>query len=214
VQFDNIKPLQPHHVEGARLFSDRYQLMLFIRQRMQEAGVAAPSIVEIGVGFGHFSKFLIQAFTPGRFAALDVFRFHTYDELWGINVAEQLKGRLHVDYFRDEISAIHKGELIIEEGDSAHTIKRLEDASYDIVYVDAGHTYQEVIRDGREGLRKVRPGGYLVFNDYTMTDHLSRVDYGVVKAANEIINEDDRLKVVGFAFEVQMFCDLAVHVRA
>jgi hypothetical protein len=60
----------------------------------------------------------------------------------------------------------------------------------------------------------VRAGGYLVFNDYTMTDHLSRVDYGVVKAANELIGENERLKVIGFALNPQMFCDLAVHVSA
>jgi hypothetical protein len=212
VQFDNLKPLQPHHLRDARLFSDRFQQMLHIHDLLGQEGIDRPSILEIGVGFGWFSKFLIHTFNPRRFAGLDLFQFHTYDELWGVNVADTLKGRPHADFYRDEISAMFDGELIVAEGPSSETIAQLADASFDVIYIDASHVYHEVIADARASLLKVRPGGFIVFNDYTMTDHLSRVEYGVVKAANEIIDEDDRLKVIGFALDPQMFCDLAVRV--
>ena len=212
MQFDNLQPLQTHQVDGARLFANRFDQIMFIRQEMLAAGLTNPSILEIGVGFGVFSKFMIQALTPKTFAGIDVFQFHTYETLWGINVEEMLQGRQHVDYYRDELSAMFDGELLIEMGDSAEAIGRFADDSFDLIYVDAGHTYQEVIVDARASLPKLRRGGYIIFNDYTMTDHLSRVDYGVVKAANELINEDPSMKVVSFALEPQMFCDLAVKV--
>ncbi len=213
MQFDDIKVLQHHHLRDARLFADRFDQMRYVAGLLSQSGVTAPSILEIGVGFGTFSKFLIETFVPRRFAAVDVFTFHEYEELWGINVADQLKGRLHADFYRDELSAMFGGELIIEQGLSHEGLSRLPDASFDVIYIDAGHAYPDVIVDGRLSLEKVRPGGYLIFNDYTMTDHLSRVDYGVVKAANELIDENDRLKVIGFALNPQMFCDLAVQVR-
>lgn len=42
-----------------------------------------------------------------------------------------------------------------------------EDASLDFVFIDAGHTYNEVRDDIRRWLPKVRPGGVLAGHDYT-----------------------------------------------
>lgn len=47
-----------------------------------------------------------------------------------------------------------------------------------------------------------------------MMDHLYRAPYGVVRAANELINDGNRLKVMSFGLNPQMFCDLAVRVVA
>jgi hypothetical protein len=49
----------------------------------------------------------------------------------------------------------------------------------------------------------------MVFNDYIMYDWFYGDTYGVVRAVNElIINEDWR--VCGFALNWGMFCDIAV----
>ena len=86
---------------------------------------------------------------------------------------------------------------------------RLEDGAFDLVYVDAGHEYDEVRRDGAVAARKLTPGGVLIFNDYIMVDHHYGTPYGVVRAVNELVTASD-WKVVGFALQQQMFCDIAL----
>ena len=51
--------------------------------------------------------------------------------------------------------------------------------------------------------------GLLVFNDYIMVDHHYGTPYGVVRAVNELVTASD-WKVVGFALQQQMFCDIAL----
>ncbi|MCW2361380.1 hypothetical protein M2346_001961 [Sphingobium xanthum] len=86
------------------------------------------------------------------------------------------------------------------------------DRDYDIVYIDAGHDYENVKNDALAGLDKIKSGGYMIFNDYTMMDQLYGTPYGVVQAANELIVDTGRMKVIGLGLNPQMFCDLAVKV--
>ena len=116
-------------------------------------------------------------------------------------------------FYSDRIGSAYDGDLRIEQGLSAEATDRLPDAYYDVIYIDAGHSYEDVIRDARVSLKKVKPGGYIVFNDYLMMDHAYGTPYGVVKAANELITESDRLKVIGLGLNCQMYCDLAVKVH-
>jgi len=51
--------------------------------------------------------------------------------------------------------------------------------------------------------------GTLIFNDYVMYDHLQRVEYGVVQAVNQLVIDGD-WRVVGFALNHNMFCDIAI----
>jgi hypothetical protein len=64
------------------------------------------------------------------------------------------------------------------------------DGSFDWVYVDADHSYAGTIADARASAPKIRPGGFIAFNDFTHIDvELGR--YGVHRA------------VVDFAVEMQ-----------
>jgi len=50
--------------------------------------------------------------------------------------------------------------------DTVEATSRIEDGSIDIVYIDAEHTYEGVIRDSNAWISKIRPDGYLSGHDY------------------------------------------------
>lgn len=51
-------------------------------------------------------------------------------------------------------------------GNSSQILWGLPDASFDLVYVDGGHSAGQVLIDGVLGWRKLRSGGILLFDDY------------------------------------------------
>ncbi|WP_200374272.1 class I SAM-dependent methyltransferase [Thiocystis violacea] len=193
--------LSPEHVEGARLFATRHDMIKAIAPRH---GL----IAEVGVAFGDFSEFLITELRPARFFALDLFDLDQYETVWGRPSAECFGNRSHLDYYRSRFA--HLSDLVeIEVGPSRELLAGHADESLDLIYIDAGHSYEEVKADAAQAARKVKPSGQLIFNDYTLSDPFSDVEYGVVQAVNELL-EAGGWRVLGFALDRRMFCDMAL----
>ena len=49
---------------------------------------------------------------------------------------------------------------------SVEASKTFEDKSIDFVFIDAGHTYEEVVEDIKHWLPKVKAGGFIAGHDY------------------------------------------------
>jgi len=68
-------------------------------------------------------------------------------------------------------------------------LQHLPDAHFDWIYIDADHSYEGVLRDAQAAAPKVKPGGYLVFNDFAHVDpelgaygvHRAVVDFAVAR---------------------------------
>lgn len=89
-----------------------------------------------------------------------------------------------IDYslFRDE--GLVGPDVIRHVGYTHETIATFPDAHFDWIYIDADHSYAGCLRDAQASAPKVRPGGYLVFNDFAHIDPwLGR--YGVHRAATD-----------------------------
>jgi hypothetical protein len=82
-----------------------------------------------------------------------------------------------------------------------------------MIYIDAHHSYEAVRQDAANAKAKLKGNGILIFNDYTMYDHVNRGPYGVVQAVNELVVLED-WQVIGFALQSQMFCDVAIRRAA
>jgi hypothetical protein len=109
--------------------------------------------------------------------------------------------------------AAHRNQAEIIEGISHLALQCLPDGIFGLIYVDAAHDYDSVRQDALLVAAKLRPDGYLVFNDYTMSDHLGCVPYGVVPAVNELVVAGP-WRVTGFALQQHMFCDIALRRSA
>lgn len=97
---------------------------------------------------------------------------------------------------------------MLHEGDTAETIARFQPGYFDWVYVDADHSYEGVMRDIRACEFRVRPGGYLVFNDFAHIDpYLGR--YGVHRAVSEFANRA-RWPLALFALDAMGLYDVAL----
>ncbi len=164
-------------------------------------------ICEVGVGLGHFSRFVLDHLHPVEFVAIDTFELHTLPEIWGRPTREAFRNMAHRAFYEHEFRQ-HREHMRVLEGQSHECLATLPDATFDLIYIDAGHDYESVMRDAAAGVSKVKPEGLLLFNDYTLLD-LHGNPYGVVQAVNELIVSSD-WKVVGFSLQQYMFCDIAL----
>ena len=60
------------------------------------------------------------------------------------------------------------------------------DAHFDWIYVDADHSYEGLLRDANAAATKVKPGGFLVFNDFAHADPFLGA-YGVQRAVADFV---------------------------
>jgi hypothetical protein len=150
----------------------------------------------------------MRTIRPRSFHAFDMFELENNDHVVGHDPNALFGGGSHLDFYKARFR--HAGpDLHIHVGRSADTVGAVADALFDLVYVDAGHFYEDVKADAREAMRVAKPGGVIIFDDYIMFDHWTGDPYGVVQAVNEMIIETD-WKVIGFALNEQMFCNIAL----
>jgi hypothetical protein len=198
----NVPELNAQHVAGATLFANRADALAALPQ--------GGKIAEIGVAFGDFSQVLLEKLAPRRFDAYDIFRLHEIETIWGRPSADVFRGKSHRAYYEDRFhQQIASGQLRVFEGDSSAEMAQRDDGGYDVIYIDGDHLYDGVLRDAEIAARKIRHDGFLVFNDYTMADHLTMSPYGIVPVVNEFcVNRG--WKVIYLALNSQMFCDVCI----
>ncbi|WP_082609582.1 class I SAM-dependent methyltransferase [Bosea sp. Root381] len=89
-----------------------------------------------------------------------------------------------IDYSLFDAWDLTGSEVVRHLGFTHQVVAGFPDAHFDFVYIDADHSYEGCHRDALAAAPKVRPGGYLVFNDFAHIDPwLGR--YGVHRAATD-----------------------------
>lgn len=165
-----------------------------------------PVVAEIGVALGDFSEVMLKSLEPSEFVAFDLFTMHEWESVWGRPAKQIFNGKTHLDFYKDRFRGSNVRTII---GKSDATLLQFPDQYFDVIYVDADHVYEGVKADAYLSDKKLKPDGTLIFNDYIMYDHAADIPYGVVQAVNELIVGRE-YQVVGFALEMNMFCDIAI----
>jgi hypothetical protein len=91
------------------------------------------------------------------------------------------------------LMARHGGTLIRKK--SAEAAAEIEDASLDLVYIDAEHTYEAVKEDIASWLPKVKAGGWIGGHDYDHPNESQKKLWGVKKAVDEVFGAPDDVGV-------------------
>lgn len=198
----NFPALNNSHIEGAKLFATRADMVVTL-------GVPAGGVIaELGVATGDFSEYILHALKPKKFVAIDLFDMHETPVIWGRQASELFQNMSQLDFYRRRFSR-YLDHLVTDVGPSYDVLEKYPDRSFDMIYVDAGHDYASVKRDGDVAARKIKPEGVIVFNDYVLYDPFAEGPYGVVQAVNELVT-NGKWRVAGFALEKNLFCDIAI----
>jgi ubiquinone/menaquinone biosynthesis C-methylase UbiE len=115
------------------------------------------------------------------------------------------------DYGMQNISAANKvkldayGKVKYHVGDSSSNLASLPDEYFDVIYIDADHSFHGVWKDLMQAIKKIKPSGYIVCNDYTNFDPIQVIPYGVYAAVNKFANE------YNFRFEFLALSSMGFH---
>lgn len=129
-------------------------------RRLPAGGVVG----EVGTLEGAFARAIIEAASPSALHLMDF------------------------DFTRVPRALLEEARVHAHAGDSAETLHAFPDHFFDWLYIDADHSYAGVMRDIKAAAPKVRPGGFLVFNDFAHIDPLLG-SYGVHRAVCEFAVE-------------------------
>jgi hypothetical protein len=145
-------------------------------------------VAEIGVASGEYSESLFSVLEPEVLCLVDCWKALSHDEdpvhNWGQEVFDNM--------YREVIKkfAKHNNVRVIKEC-SKEAALLFPDQYFDVVYVDANHTYPGVSADLEVWLPKVKIGGIIAGHDYFCgaPDKPWTQYFGIVPAVNEFIKK-------------------------
>lgn len=154
--------------------------------------------VELGVFEGTFSAALMSVLRPEKLVLIDFFQGNMGS---GDQDGNNFKFvDLSTVYRR--LKAAETPQLRVWKGWSYELLPILDDNEYDMIYLDADHSYEGTLRDLELAFPKVRNGGWLMGHDYEMNmKKASRAyEFGVRKAVDEFCQKHGQ-KVVALAMD-------------
>jgi len=164
----------------------RYELATILCDR-QESLRVPQRMVEVGLGFGDYSAYLLGTYSELKLTSVESWR-GKFMKTRMINARDGVMQRME--------SYIEDFDYTILEMDSGEGAKHFEDESLDCVYIDAGHDYRNVRADLGYWYPKVKKGGIFCGHDYklvgvpgvrTAVDQFFKV-YGLTLGVTEDVN--------------------------
>ena len=180
--FPEARTLEKKHLQNCHVVPSRITLL-------EECLPKGGTVAELGTLYGHWAKEILHITKPKELHLIDL----SFDSLERVHFAD----------------AINAGQVYLHQSDSAQTLQQFPDHYFDWIYIDADHSYRGVKRDIDTSIRKVKPDGFLVFNDYIYWSHFELLEYGVVHAVNELCIEGG-YEILFFALDTLMYCDVVL----
>jgi SAM-dependent methyltransferase len=166
---------------------EREEVREFIVRRMPPRGVVA----EIGVDLGDFSEKILALNRPRELHLIDPWTAESgeYRQRQTDGAAcdspRKLATVARFAVVRDRFaSEIDGGGVMLHRVNSEVAAGQFPDRFFDWVYIDGDHSYEAVRQDLQLYWRKLKPGGYIVCDDY---HHAGFWDDGVTRAVDEFV---------------------------
>lgn len=122
--------------------------------------------IEIGVRDGLYSKWLLEKTNLEKLYSVDLFP--------GLDIMENARNKLRA--FGDR-------SVLIRDS-SVDFAKKCDDKFFDFIYIDAGHSYSDVMSDIVAWWPKLKSGGMISGDDYSYVTNPSEGTYGTVDAVD------------------------------
>jgi hypothetical protein len=137
-------------------------------------------VAEIGVFKGKFSAQIISITNPNRVHLIDFWPEETIQ-----SDGEIITGTDACEFGRDTFaSEIKNDTVVLHKGLSCLVSREFPDEYFDWIYIDAGHSYEEIKSDLNCWYPKVKTGGFITGHDY-----IEKTWYGIVRAVNEFLKQ-------------------------
>lgn len=126
---------------------------------------------EVGVHLGDFSALLLAQVAPRTLHLVDPWAYQespAYRAAWfgGLAAGQPEMDRRWESVRRRFAQEIVSGQIVIHRRDARDALGPLPDHALDWIYIDGNHLYPFVREDLALSLRKVRPGGLILGDDY------------------------------------------------
>ncbi len=142
-------------------------------------------ICELGVAKGDNLWTMIKHGFPKYALAIDV---------WSEEVCPYYTQKYHDSNYEkvQRVFAVARkwsgSEIDIIKGDHSILVDNYEDESFDYVYIDSSHLYEDTVRDIAQWWPKVKKGGIIAGHDYS--DGKGGI-YGVIQAVDEFVEANN-----------------------
>ena len=178
--FPPVMQVPQAQLQNCKLLPNREEIL----QLLPRGSVGA----ELGTQEGLFAKKMLSVVRPAR--------LHLFD------IDDQPIRQQSADLLR-------RPDVELHVGDSSSLLATFSDQYFDWIYIDGDHSYEGVSRDIRVARSKVKPGGLLIFNDFTIWSPVECIDYGVAHAVCELA-ANSGFEFVYFALHPQFYNDVAL----
>jgi len=125
---------------------------------------------EVGTADGGFAEQILTVCHPDKLHLIDSWSAE-HDSRY-INMEDAVKQRLH-----DHPIETHKGY-------STDMLALFSDDHFDVIYLDAGHGYDDTMAELELCRQKVKPEGLITGHDYVTGTWRTQDRYGVIEAVN------------------------------
>jgi len=137
------------------------------------------TFVEIGSWMGqsiiHFCQEIQNLGKTAKVTCIDTFKGELYQP-GHVAIVESHGGSI-LNEFKRNIADAHVDDMIeIIEGDSAESAANFPDQSCDVIFIDAAHDYDSVVKDITAWKSKVKPNGIFSGHDYPCDEVKKAVD--------------------------------------
>jgi predicted O-methyltransferase YrrM len=163
----NATQLDDHNLKNCKMLSSRKKMLELLPKNS--------IVAEIGVAEGAFTDEILNLSEPKKLYLIDTYGSNRYGKSMQLMVEGKFK------------KLIDESTIEILIGLSTDVLKKIENQTFDWVYLDTDHTYQTT-KDELELLKsKVKEGGIIAGHDYSMFNNCGDMRYGVIEAVNEFV---------------------------
>jgi hypothetical protein len=143
-------------------------------------------IAELGVFKGEFSQIIFDKCIPKELVLIDLWEGKNImsGDVDGNNIQKFNGTTLHTSVI-DKFS--QNKNVIIHRGYTTKVLEQYPDNHFDLIYIDADHSYTGCKSDLEISYLKVKNGGYIMGHDYEQNFEKSKnlYNFGVNQAVNE-----------------------------
>ena len=151
-----------------------------------------PKLLELGVFKGEFLEYMETKMDYGSIDGVDLFEGNLYSGNVDGNNPEYTQLEEQLPLLNDKYKDNEKVNL--HKSFTESYLREQKDDTYDIIYIDADHSYAGVKKDILLSYEKIKNGGYIMGHDYEM--NMDKADnyynFGTKQAVDEFCEEFDQ----------------------